>query len=215
MGRQRHAANPAGWNALMAQVANNRFTHSWNDAVTDGLIAPAERLLLGQAAQSRDTQMRLARAVEADLAAHGGVLSAGMQRLLQEHVDPAVDLARLDRASAVMDAAGLQGEERVVQLTTLLAQGRYRPGLVERGDVDARRTRQLREAVLAGQPRRASTATGELVRQYGLGSPLAAYGAAGVAAAGLLAAAAALHEDAPQARAGEQPPAAPGGMPWA
>jgi hypothetical protein len=109
-----------------------------------------------------------------------------MAALLRRHVDPQIDVARLNRATGRMEAAGLGEEERVVQLNTLLAQGRYQPGLVERGDVDPERTAALRAAVLAGQPRRASTEAGELMRQYGLGSPVAAYGAMAGVVAGVL-----------------------------
>ena len=183
---------------LLAAAGDNPFTRAWSDLVTGGVIQPLERLLLGPAAESRDTQMRLARQVVADLASNGGELSGAMTALLQEHVDPAVDVARLNRATARMNAAGLGEEERAVQINTLLADGVYRPGLVERRDVDERRTAALRQAVLAGQPRRASTELGELMRQYGPGSAPAAYGAIAASLAGVLAAAYALHRDAPQ-----------------
>jgi hypothetical protein len=194
----RRAGEQTGIAPLLAAAGDNPFTRGWSDLVTGGVIQPLERLLLGPAAESRDTQMRLARQVVADLAANGGELSGPMTVLLQEHVDPAVDVARLNRATARMNAAGLGEEERAVQINTLLADGAYRPGLVERRDVDERRTAALRQALLAGQPRRASTELGELMRQYGPGSAPAAYGAMAVALAGVLAAADALHRDAPQ-----------------
>ena len=194
----RRAGVEQGIAPLLGAVADNPLTRGWGDLVTGGVIQPLEKLLLGPGAESRDTQMRLARQVVTDLAAHGGELSTPMTRLLQEHVDPAVDVARLNRATASMDAAGLGEEERAVQINTLLAQGAYRPGLVERGDVDERRTAALRQAVLAGQPRRASTELGELMRQYGAGSPLAAYGAMAAVMARVLAAADELNRDQPQ-----------------
>lgn len=180
-------------NAVLAAASGNPLTRSWNDWVTAGVIQPVERLVLGPAAQARDTQMRLARKVAADLAAHGGRLSEPTAALLREHVDPAVDVERLNGATARMNAAGLGEEERAVQINTLLAQGAYRPGLVERGDVDEGRTAALRQAVLAGQPQRATTEVGEMLRQYGPGSPLAAYGAVGAIVAGVMAAAAELN----------------------
>jgi hypothetical protein len=194
----RRAGVQQGIAPLLGAATDNPLTRGWGDLVTGGVIQPLERLLLGPNAESRDTQMRLARQVVTDLAAHGGELSTPMTRLLQEHVDPAVDVARLNRATAAMDAAGLEEEERAVQINTLLAQGAYAPGLVERGDVDEKRTAELRQALLAGQPRRASTEVGELMRQYGPGSPLAAYGAMAAVMAGVLAAANELHRDRPQ-----------------
>lgn len=194
----RRAGEQTGIAPLLAAAGDNPLTRGWSDLVTGGVIQPLERLLLGPAAESRDTQMRLARQVVADLASNGGELSGPMTVLLQEHVDPAVDVARLNRATARMDAAGLGDEERAVQINTLFADGVYRPGLVERRDVDERRTAALRQAVLAGQPRRASTELGELMRQYGPGSAPAAYGAMAAVLAGVLAAADALHRDAPQ-----------------
>lgn len=191
--------------AWLAAVGDNPLTRAWSDLVTGAVIQPAERLLLGPAAASRDTQMRLARQVVADLRAHGGVLSEPMTALLRQHVDPAVDVERLNGATARLDAAGLGEEERAVQINTLLAQGPYRPGLVERGDVDERRTAALRQAVLRGQPLRASTEVGELLRQYGPGSPLAAYGAVAGAVAGVVAAAQALHRDRPGQEPAELP----------
>ena len=205
---QRRAGEQQGLAALMAAAGDNPLTRSWSDLVTGGVIQPVERLLLGPSAESRDTQMRLARAVVADLGANGGSLSPAMAALLQEHVDPQVDLERLNQATARMDAAGLAPPERAVQINTLLAQGNYRPGLVERGDVDERRTAALRQAVLAGEPRRASTELGELMRQYGPGSPLAAYGAVTAAVAGMLAAADALHQDRPRKDPATDPAAA-------
>ena len=79
-----------------------------------------------------------------------------------------------------------------------LAQGPYGPGLVERGDVSESRTAALRRALLAGQPKRASTELGEVMRQYGLGSSVAAYGAVAAAVAGMVAAADALHRGGPE-----------------
>jgi hypothetical protein len=191
----RRAGGNQGLAAVLAAAGNNPLTRAWGDLVTGGVLQPMERLMLGPAAESRDTQMRLARRVAADLRAHGGTVSAPMAALLQKHVDPQVDLARLNRATAVMDTAGLGDGERAVQINTLLAQGPYRPGLVERGNVNEGRTAALRAAVLAGQPRRASTEIGEVMRQYGPGSPLAAYGAMGALVAGLIAAADALNQE--------------------
>jgi hypothetical protein len=196
----RRAGEQNGIVRLLAAAGDNPLTRAWSDLVTGGVIQPLERLLVGADVEARDTQMRLARGVVADLKAHGGALSAPMEQLLREQVDPAVDVERLNRATAVMNAAGLGEEERAVQINTLLAQGAYRPGLVERGDVDLQRTAALRAAVLAGQPRRASTEVGELLRQYGPGSPLVAYGAVGAALAGVLAAADALNRSRPGAR---------------
>lgn len=206
MGRQRRAGEHPGIQALVAAAGDNLLTRAWNDLVTGAVIQPVERWVGGAALESRDTQMRLARAVAADLASHGGVLSAPMTALLREHVDGQVDVERLNRASAVMDAAGLNTEERAVQINTLLAGGAYHPGLVERGDVDERRTSALRQAVLAGQPRRASTEAGEVMRQYGVGSPLAAYGAMAGVVAGVVAAADALNRSRPGNRPSEEPP---------
>ena len=194
---QRRAGEQQGLAAVLAAAGDNPLTRSWSDLVTGGVIQPVERLLLGPAAESRDTQMRLARAVAADLSGNGGRLSPSMAALLQEHVDSQMDLERLNQATARMDAARLGQEDRAVQINTLLAQGNYRPGLVERGDVDEKRTAALRVAVLAGEPKRASTELGEVMRQYGLGSPIAAYGAVAAAVAGVLAAADALHQDRP------------------
>ena len=196
----RRAGEQSGIVRLLAAAGDNPLTRAWNDLVTGAVIQPVERLVLGPAAQSRDTQMRLARQVVADLQAHGGRLSEPMAALLREHVNPQVDLSRLNRATAVMDAAGLGEAERAVQINTLLAQGPYRPGLVERGDVDEVRTAALRDALLVGQPRRASSELGELMRQYGPGSPLAAYGAMGGVLAGVVAAAQALRRDSPAER---------------
>ncbi|QNI71985.1 hypothetical protein CyaNS01_02891 [Cyanobium sp. NS01] len=193
----RKAAEHQGLATLLAAAGDNPLTRAWNDLVTGGLIQPLERLAFGAAAESRDTQMRLARAVSTDLAHHGGSLSEPMTALLRQHVDPAVDRERLNRATPRMQAAGLSAEERAVQINTLLAQGSYRPGLVERGDVDTARTAALRAAVLAGQPRRASTELGEMLRQYGPGSPLAAYGAVASVAAAALGAVDALHRQEP------------------
>ena len=193
----RRAGEQSGMVRLLAAAGDNPLTRAWGDLVTGVVIQPVERLVVGPKVQARDTQMRLARQVAADLQAHGGALSQPMEELLRTHVDPAVDVARLNRATAAMDAAGLGEEERAVQINTLLAQGAYRPGLVERGDVDEQRTAALREALLKGQPRRASTEAGELMRQYGLGSPLAAYGALAATVAGVLAAADALNRSRP------------------
>ena len=195
---QRRAGEQQGLAALMAAAGDNPLTRSWSDLVTGGVIQPVERLLLGPAAESRDTQMRLSRAVVADLSANGGRLSPSMAAVLQEHVDPDADLERLNGATARMDAARLGEEERAVQINTLLAQGTYGPGLVERGDVSESRTAALRQALLAGEPKRASTELGEVMRQYGLGSPVAAYGAVAAAVAGMLAAADALHRGGPE-----------------
>ena len=195
---QRRAGEQQGLAALMAAAGDNPLTRSWSDLVTGGVIQPVERLLLGPAAESRDTQMRLSRAVVADLSANGGRLSPSMAAVLQEHVDPQVDLERLNGATARMDAARLGEEERAVQINTLLAQGPYGPGLVERGDVSESRTAALRRALLTGQPKRASTELGEVMRQYGLGSPVAAYGAVAAAVAGMVAAADALHRGGPE-----------------
>jgi hypothetical protein len=200
----RRAGEQQGIVRLLAAAGDNPLTRAWSDLVTSAVIQPVERLVLGPVAEARDTQMRLARSVVADLQSHGGVLSGPMEQLLREHVDPAVDVERLNRATAVMDAAGLGAEERAVQINTLLAQGAYRSGLVERGDVDEQRTADLRAAVLQGQPRRASTEAGEVMRQYGLGSPLAAYGALGAAVAGVLAAADALNRSRPGAKETER-----------
>jgi hypothetical protein len=89
---------------LLAAAGDNPLTRAWGDLVTGAVIQPVERLVLGPAAQSRDTQMRLARQVQADLKAHGGRVSEPMAALLREHVDPQVEVERLNRATAVMDA---------------------------------------------------------------------------------------------------------------
>ena len=150
----RHAGGRRGMVNLIAALGDNPLTRSWSDLVTGAVIQPWERFLLGPGVESRDTQRRLARAVAADLHSHNGELSPSMAALLREHVDPQLDVARLNQATARMDAAGLDQEERAVQINTLLAQGPYHPGLVERGNVDAGRTAALRQAVLAGQPLR-------------------------------------------------------------
>ncbi len=200
------AGERSGIARLLAAAGDNPLTSAWGDLVTGAVIQPVERLVLGPASKSRDTQMRLARQLQADLKANSGRVSEPMAALLREHVDPQVDVERLNRATAVMDAAGLAEGERAVQINTLLARGAYRPGLVERGDVDEGRTAALRDAVLAGHPKRANTELGELMRQYGPGSPLAAYGAMGAVMAGVVAAAHALNRGSPAERelAGEQ-----------
>lgn len=186
---QRKAAGESFQQRLMELVLQNPLVRSWNDALTDAAIRPIERLVGGNAVVSDDTQVRLARMVVEDLEGNGGMLTPRSAAILGEHVDPAFDLGRLNQAISRMNGAGLGFEDRVMQITTLLGQGPYRPGLSERGDVDLERTLSLRRAVLAGGRSHAYTNAGELMRQYGLGSPLTAYAASGVALAAAIQAA--------------------------
>jgi hypothetical protein len=173
----------------MKLVLHNPLVGSWNDALTNAAIRPFERLVGGNAVVADDTQVRLARMLVEDLQDNGGRLTPRSVAILGEHVDPAFDLGRLNQAISRMNKAGLGFEDRVMQITTLLGQGPYRPGLSERGDVDLERTLALRREVLAGGRSHAYTHAGELMRQYGIGSPLAAYAASGIALAAAIQAA--------------------------
>ncbi|MGB5136061.1 MAG: hypothetical protein WBN89_12895 [Prochlorococcaceae cyanobacterium] len=159
------------------------MTRAWNDLIADGVVRPIERQAGGVAVVADDTQVRLARHLLDDLHRHAGVLSPQTLGLLHGHVDPEFDATRLRQGLRRMQEAGLDHEDQVAQVTTLLGRSRYLPGLSERGDVDLERTLELRQAILAGQPSRAYTEPGELMRQYGLGSPAVAYGVGGGALA--------------------------------
>ncbi len=189
---QRMAAGGTFRRGLRELLLHNPLTRTWNDVVTDSVIRPIERLVGGAATVADDTQVRLARRLVEELEGNGGELTPQSAALLGEHVDPAFDLGRLNRALARMNEAGLGFEDRVMQVTTLLGTGAYRPGLSERGDVDLGRTLALRRAVVGRGSSHAYTNAGELMRQYGIGSPLAAYAASGAALAAVIQAAVAL-----------------------
>lgn len=189
---QRMAAGRTFHRGLRELLLHNPLTRTWNDVVTDKVIRPIERLVGGAAAVADDTQVRLARRLVEELEGNGGELTLQSAALLGEHVDPAFDLGRLNRSLSRMNEAGLGFEDRVMQVTTLLGTGAYRPGLSERGDVDLGRTLALRRAVVERGGSRAYTNAGELMRQYGIGSPLAAYAASGAALAAAIQAAVAL-----------------------
>lgn len=184
-----------GWRwageALQA-LGDNALTRGWNDLVTNVVIQPAEvagaelARLVGAGAGSdamvaQDTRVRLARRMVEDLAATGGTLRPETVQILQGMVDPGFDVARVEAAVPKMNAAGLDHEGRVLQVAELLNSVPYAAGTEERGDVVREATNQLRHAVLGGSAR-AYTAVGEPIRQYVIGSPLAAYAATGLGA---------------------------------
>jgi hypothetical protein len=177
-------------------LGDNALTRGWSDGVTNLVIQPAEvagaelaRLVgMGAGADAmvgQDTRVRLARRMVEDLTATGGKLSPETVAILQERVDPAFDVGRYEGAVRVFDNDGASFDERVLRVAEALRQGDYAPG-TEPSGVIRQQTDALRHAVNDGSAR-AYTAAGEPVRQYLLGSPVAAYGAtgAGLGAVGL------------------------------
>ena len=187
-------------------LGDNALTRGWNDLATNVVIQPAEvagaellRLVgaekwdpklvemlpgngKGSAAMvAQDTRVRLARRMAEDLEATGGSLQPETVQILQKYVDPAFDVGRVHDAVPLMNAAGAGHEDRILQLAKLLGSVPYAPGTEELGNVVRQQTNQLRHAVLDGSAR-AYTAAGEPLRQYLIGSPLAAYAATGLGA---------------------------------
>jgi hypothetical protein len=173
-------------------LGDNALTRGWSDAVTNVVIQPAEvagaelARLVGAGAGSdamvaQDTRVRLARRMAEEMAATGGTMSPETVKILREYVDPEFDVAGIQGKYPRYNQAGLGMDDRTVDLSNYLADLKYLPGTEERGDVVRQQTNQLRHAVLDGSAR-AYTVAGEPVRQYLIGSPLAAYAATGLGA---------------------------------
>ena len=191
----RRAADPNIVEQALALLSDNALTRGWGDAVTNAVIRPTERLFNGIERVSEDTQMQLARRLAGELDAYGGFTPQTLD-LMQKHL-PGADVRALLRMEPklrnIVQEYAKTGrvipldqiaQERAVQVADALDQMQYRPGRAATGNIDEGLTLALRDAVLEGAPSRAYTEGGELMRQYGLGSPLVAYGAAGAAGYG-------------------------------
>lgn len=191
----RRAADPNIVEQALALLSDNALTRGWGDAVTNAVIRPTERLFNGIERVSEDTQMQLARRLAGELDAYGGFRPETLE-LMQRHV-PGTDVNQLLRMEPqlrnIADVYARAGkpltpeqvpDERIMAVAAALDQMQYRPGRAATQNIDEGLTLALRDAVLEGAPSRAYTEGGELMRQYGLGSPLVAYGAAGAAGYG-------------------------------
>lgn len=178
----------------LAFLGDNALTRGWNDLTTNVVIRPVEEGVANLAAAmggrggadallADDTQVRVARRILADLEATGGKLKPETVALLRQHVDPGFEVSRYEAALPRFQQAKLDEEARVDQLVSALQGGTYLPGVSEADGVIRGRTEKLRDALLEGDMAHALTEIGEPIRQYVLGSPVAAYAATGGAGA--------------------------------
>lgn len=184
----------------LAFLGDNALTRGWNDVTTNVVIRPVEEGIANLAAAmgggggadallADDTQARVARRILADLEATGGKLKPETLALLREHVNPDFEVSRFEAALPLFQQKRLEEEARVNQLTSMLQFQKdgspvvYLPGVSEADGVIRGRTEKLRDALLEGDMAHALTDIGEPIRQYVLGSPVAAYAATGGAGA--------------------------------
>ena len=161
----RKAAEPGVVERIAGFLGDNALTRSWAETMDRHVITPVEGMVLGD----EDLRQQLAKVVR-ERTPESGVLTPQQLK--------AFELLKGGAGDGQALQASISAEERPV-----MAVGDQALGLMQSAGTPRNRLQET--AALLADGRVGLTETGDYVRQFGLGSPVAAYSA--VAAGGALA----------------------------
>lgn len=186
--------DPISW--ALSALTDNPWTRAWNNLVTEAAIQPVERLVGGAQVVADDTLARLAAKIDGEVERYGQ-LSPETYALLGTYIDEGRNWGGMADNVAQLVQAEAPADVRQQAIMGMLAKTAYKPGMVVSQEQAAASGLPVRSdeinldltdtvrSMVVGEPSRAYTEGGNVMRQYVLGSPTASYlaGGAGLAAA--------------------------------
>jgi len=188
--RGRLAGDPGVLEQILGVIGDNPWTRAWNDA-TASLTRPVEHLVIGDRGVAENVQMRLAQRMVRDIQKNGQ-LSPELAELVRGHVNPQLlgeargGGDRVQKLAEHWRGTPTTEDDAIAQVVGALENDvDYLPGRTggPAGGIDMEKVEALRQALTEGRPQRAYTGPGEMNRQFGTGSPVAAYAIPGLGAA--------------------------------